>query len=57
MEKEMSVLEAKAQLRDLMDFVHDSGETVTLTKNGVPHVQMKPLVQDLPASSKKLSTK
>jgi prevent-host-death family protein len=43
MMKTMSVLEAKAQLKEVMDYVRDTGESVLLTKNGEPYVVMQPI--------------
>ena len=43
----MSVLEAKERLKEVMEYVRETGEAVILTKNWAPYVIMKPLDEAL----------
>jgi prevent-host-death family protein len=51
----MSVLEAKAQFKEVTDYIRATGESVILTKNGEPYVVLKPVPEEiaLPNKSKK----
>jgi PHD/YefM family antitoxin component YafN of YafNO toxin-antitoxin module len=57
MKDEMSVLEAQKQLKELIDYVHDTGRSVLLTKRGQPHVIMKPIPPKSKASLKSAQSK
>ena len=54
MKKQMSILEAKAQFKEVTDYIRATGESVILTKNGEPYVILKPVPEeiDIPPESK-----